>query len=147
MANKNRVKSRKSKRTTSRKRNTRRNYKTGGGELYQIIDSVSNLRAEEFGEEKEDAANKMFQNKLSKFKTSLSKINNLMLLNKFLGQIDAKRKSKPKNNDIFQLADLETALDERISSVERYGKMNDRTMDQETAREIYGNNYDEPKDY
>ena len=148
MAKKSRVKGRYSKRKLMRKRNTRRNKKTGGGYLYNIIDSVGYLRTLNFTEpNKVYDAEKMFNTKLTTFKTGLSKIKNLPLLDKFLMAIDDKRHSGIKNNNIFQLADLETAVDNRILDVKNYGKRNDRSIDQETARAIYGDNFDEPEQY
>lgn len=147
MANKSRVKSRKSTRKALRKRNTRRNKKTGGGDLYNVIRSIGFLRTQKFVEKEKASANQMFQNKLTKFEYGISKIGNLPLLNKFLYEIDSQRDVGRPNNNIFKLHELEEITKHQISDVENYGKENDRSINQETAREIYGNNYYEPKDY
>jgi len=146
MANKSRI--RKSKKRVSRKRNTRRNKKTGGGYLYNVIRSIGFLRTLEFTEPKKvNDAKQMFKDKLFKFEEGLSSIKNLPLLYKFLTAIDSQRDIGRPKNDIFKLHELETAVDNRISDVENYGKRNDRSIDQETAIAIYGDNYHEPKDY
>jgi hypothetical protein len=116
--------------------------------LYNVIRSIGFLRTLEFTEPKKvNDAKQMFKDKLFKFEEGLSSIKNLPLLYKFLTAIDSQRDIGRPKNDIFKLHELETAVDNRISDVENYGKRNDRSIDQETAIAIYGDNYHEPKDY
>jgi|LauGreSBDMM110SN_4_FD.fasta_scaffold74594_1 hypothetical protein len=136
MANKSRI--RKSKKRVSRKRNTRRNKKTGGGETVDaIITDVANFRTLTFSENKIESMQTKFNEWLTTFKAHISRISNVHELESLLTKIDSIRHSGSKGNNIFELARLETIIDNRIIKI-NCGKINSAT-DYETAREYYFN--------
>jgi hypothetical protein len=125
----------------SRKRNTRRNKKTGGGETVDaIITDVANYRALTFSEDKIESMQIMTQkfNKwLTTFKAHISRISSVHELKSLLLKIGDIRDIGSKGNNIFELAKLETIIDNQFIKI-NCGKINSAT-DYETAREYYFN--------